>query len=278
MASTQVHIIDPCGGGLILVQCEDGSRVLFGSNVQAAGQQEIVQRIFEVLEDGAIDYFIHSGVDVEGKLDYAAIDEFFPVKNFVELVGQDIEYPASYLAFRGSRPVEVLEPDDVLGFGATSVRVFGAPAGRPMAGGIWRPLALHVAHETEEGTNALLALGSTGGLDWLAIEKTLAEEMKADCLVVNGAHPLDIVITTGDRVEVSIDHLRRIGPKTVVMGAEHGSRSPLRSAALELYSCFTRDNGGQPVIDMKKDSWLALKLDGLNVKTESEPRALGQAA
>ena len=278
MASTQVHIIDPCGGGLILVQCEDGSRVLYGSNVSAAGQQEVVQRIFEVLEDGKIDYFIHSGVEVDGKLDYAAIDEFFPIKACVELAGKDIQLPPSYLAFRGSRTVEMLEPDDVLGFGATNIRVFGAQSGRPMPGGVWRPIALHVSHETDAGTNALLALGHTGGLDWLAIEKELAEEMKADCLVVNGNLPLDIVITTGDRVEVSIDHLRAIGPRTVVMGAEHGSKNPLRKAAIDLYGCFTRDHGGDPVLDMKKDSWLALKLDGQKVKTETEPRALGMAA
>ncbi|WP_406856821.1 hypothetical protein ABEG18_04075 [Alsobacter sp. KACC 23698] len=278
MAATQVHIIDPCGGGLVLVACEDGSRVLFGSSAHLVSQHDVLQRLFEVLEDGAIDYYAHSGVETDNKLDLAAIDEFFPIKTCVEFVGSGVNYPPSYVAFRADRPVEMLEADDVLGFGATNVRLFGAAKPRPMDTGEWRPLALHVAHEEPTGSKAVLALGATGGLDWIAIAKAVGDDLKADCVVVDGNRPLDIVITTGERVDVSIDHLRRIGPSMIVMGAESHSKSPLRKTAMDLYSCFTRENGGQSVIDMKKDGWLTLKLDGDGVRTEVEPRSIGQAA
>jgi hypothetical protein len=278
MTATQVHIIDPCGGGLVLVTCEDGSRLLFGSSAQMVSQQDVLQRMFEVLEDGAIDYYAHGGVESDSKLDLAAIDEFFPIKTCVEFAGTGVSYPPSYVAFRGDRPVEMLEADDVLGFGATNIRLFGATTPRTTDNGEWRPLALHVAHEGPAGSNALLALGATGGLDWIAIAKAVGEDLKADCVVVDGNRPLDIVITTGERVDVSIDHLRRIGPSMIVMGAESHSKSPLRKTAMELYSCFTRENGGQSVIDVKKDGWLTLKLDGVSIKSEVEPRSIGQAA
>jgi hypothetical protein len=281
MPATQVHIIDPCAGGMILVQCEDGSRLLFGSSVMRGVHDEIVQHLFEVLEDGQIDYFVHAGVEPDGKLDLAELADYFPVKTCAELVGEGIAYPAPYLAFREGREIETLDPDDILEFGRTSVRVLGAPVGHPMAGGTWRPLALHVSHEREdgEGRTALLALGATGGLDWAGMFGTDAEELKADCLVVDGRRPLDIVITAGEKPEVSIDCLRRIAPSTIVLGADAGKQRELRNAARALYECFTRENaGGAGVIEMRGDAWISLVLDGETVKVESEPRPLGKAA
>jgi hypothetical protein len=281
MAATQVHIVDPCAGGMILVLCEDGSRVLFGSSVHNGNHNEIAQRVFEILEDGVIDYFIHPGIEPEGKIDLNGLAEFFAVKSCAELEGEGIRYPATYVAFREGREIETLEPDDVLEFGRTAIRVLGAPAGRAIDGGTWRPLALHVSHENEDGEarTCVLAMGATGGLDWMAMNQDVIADLRADCIFVDGRRPLDIVITTGTKTEVSIDLLRAIAPSSIIVGAQSGQNQELRSAALALYECFTRDNeGGAGVIEMTDDAWVSVVLDGVSARVAREPRALIKAA
>jgi hypothetical protein len=279
MAATQVHIIDPCAGGMVVVMCEDGSRVLFGASVHGCTHNDIAQRLFEVLEDGQIDYFIHPGVDPEGRVDLSAINEFFPIKACVELAGNGIAYPQAYLDFRGSREVETMEIDDVLGFGKTSIRLIGAAEPRIIGGQPRRPVALHVAHEEDEDTvNAVVVLGATGGGDWRDAEALGADPAKAFCLVVDGRRPLDIVITTGDRPDVGVDHLAAIAPSTIVIGsAPSGTPDPLRGAARALYDLFTRQTGdGHGVVEIGAE-WLGLIIDGSTLRFDREPRAVPQA-
>lgn len=277
MATTQVHLIDPCGG-MILVLCEDGSRVLYGNQVAMGTTNDILQRLFEVLEDGAIDYFVHSGMDGEGTVGPEDIAEFFPVKNCMELVGEGIAYPQAYMNFKAELPVEMLEPDDIMEFGETRIRLFSARTPRELPEGALRPVVMRVTHGEGEGAPTLLCAGMTTGVDWLEIME-MEENLGADCLVVDGRRPLDLIITTRPKGLVSADHLRRISPRTVVLGADPGNAGELRLAARELYSYFARLNpGGDGLVEVKKSAWFSLALDASRIAVTTEPRAIGKVA
>jgi hypothetical protein len=277
MATTQVHLIDPCGG-MILVLCEDGARVLFGNQVALGTTNDILQRLFEVLEDGAIDYFVHSGVDGEGSVGPEDISEFFPVKNCMELIGAGVAYPQTYMNFKAELPVEMLEPDDIMEFGETRIRLFAARTPRDLPEGPLRPVVMRVTHGEGEHSTSLLCSGMTNGVDWLEI-MDMEEDLKADCLVVDGRRPLDLIITTRPKGLVSADHLRRISPRTVVLGADAGNASELRLAARELYSYFARLNpGGDGLVEVKKTAWFSLTLDTGRIAVTTEPRAIGKVA
>jgi hypothetical protein len=278
MAATQVHLIDPCGG-LILVLCADGSRVLFGNQIGIGSTNDVLQRLFEVLEDGAIDYFVYAGMDSEGAVSAADITEFFPVKSCLELTGEGVEYPQSYLNFRGDREVETVERDDVMEFGDTRIRLIAATATHVMPEGKLRPVVMHVTHGEGEAAVSVLCAGMTNGVDWLEMNTFPAEDLRADCLIVDGRRPLDLIVTTRPQGLVSAAHLRTIAPRTVVLGADAGGTQELRVAARELFAHFARMNpGGDGVIEVKKNAWFALMLDHGRLKSEQEPRAIGKVA
>jgi hypothetical protein len=276
MATTQIHFIDPCGG-MLLVVCDDGSRVLFGNQIGLGTTNDVLQRLFEVLEDGAIDYFVPAGMDSEGTVGPEDISEFFPVKNCLELAGQGDAYPQSYLNFRGEREVETVEPDDIMEFGETQIRLLAARTPHETTEGALRPVVMRVAHGTGDDARAAICAGMSKGTDWLEIME--AEEITADCLIVDGRHPLDLIITTRPKGNVSADHLRKMGPRTVILGADAGGTHELRVAARELYGHMTRLNpGGDGLIEVKKTAWCSLSLGGDRLAIAQEPRAIGQVA
>lgn len=274
MSSTQVHLIDPCGG-MVLVLCEDGSRVLFGNRIGIGNTNDVLQRLFEVLEDGAIDYFVHAGIDIEGIVGAEDITEFFPVKNCLELAG-DVDYPQPYLNFRAEREIETVERDDVMEFGGTSIRLLAAQT--PHEGKL-RPVVMHVAHGEGETARSVLCAGMSTGVDWLEMGELPAEDLKADCLIVDGRRPLDLIVTTRPQGMVNAAHLRAIAPKTVVLGADAGGAQELRLAARELFSHFARlSPGGDGLLEVSKDAWFSIALETGVLRADKEPRAIGKVA
>jgi hypothetical protein len=276
MATTQVHLIDPCAG-MLLVVCDDGARVLFGNQIGIGGTNDVLQRLFEVLEDGAIDYFVPAGMDAEGSVGPEDISEFFPIKNCLELSGQGDAFPQSYLNFRGDREVETVEPDDIMEFGETQIRLFAARQPHETPEGALRPVAMRVTHGTGEDACSLLCAGMTTGIDWLDIVE--AQDVSADALVIDGRRPIDVITTTREKGNVSAEPLRRIGPRTVVLGADAGGAAELRLAARELYTHVTRLNpGGNGLVEVRKSAWFTLTLSGGRIALDQEPRAVGKVA
>jgi hypothetical protein len=277
MAATQVHLIDPCAG-MILVLCADGSRVLFGNQIAIGNTNDVLQRLFEVLEDGVIDYFVHAGMDADGALGPEDITEFFPVKSCLELVGDGFDYPQSYLNFRGDREVETVEREDVMEFGDTSIRLMAAASPHVTAEGRFRPVVMHVSHG-EEPSNSVLCAGMSTGVDWLEMNAFPPDDLRAGCLIVDGRRPLDLIVTTRPQGMVNADHLRSIAPRTVVLGADPGLTQELRIAARELFSYFARMTpGGEGLVEVKKSAWFSLTLEGESLHSEQEPRAVGKVA
>src|SRR3954453_5429367 len=111
MSSTQIHIIDP-SAALIMVLCADGTRVLFGTHAGGGTSNEIVQRLFEVLEDGNVDYLVHEGIEPQGTSIIEGLSEFFPIKTCLELEGEGFDTPQFYQYLRTDREVETLESSD----------------------------------------------------------------------------------------------------------------------------------------------------------------------
>jgi hypothetical protein len=278
MKTTQIHLIDP-SAGMVLVTCADGSRVVFGSQVGIGTQNEVLQRLFEVLEDGGIDYFVHTGVEVEGSVSIAAIDEFFSVKQCMERACKDVDWPQAYVNFRGERSVELVEADDVMEFGETQIRLLAADAPRPTADGRILPVAMRVSHGEDNAASSVLCPGATNGLDWLDIAAGDVETFASAGLVIDGMRPLDMIVTARQKGMVSAEHLRLMKAGTVLLGANPDGENVLRVAARELYGHFTGQNpGGAGLIEVKASSWLTLHLDGKGARLEEEARPLGKVA
>jgi hypothetical protein len=278
MSATQVHLIDPCAG-MILVLCEDGSRVLFGNRIGIGTTNDVLQRLFEVLEDGAIDYFVHAGLDIDGTVGPEDITEFFPVKSCLELAG-DVDYPQPYLNFRAEREIETVERDDIMEFGLTNIRLMAAQTSPRGTESKLRPVVMHVTHGEGEEARSVLCAGMSTGVDWLDMAALPPEEVKADCLIVDGRRPLDLIVTTRPQGLVSAAHLRTIAPRTVILGADAGGGAQeLRLAARELFGHFARMNpGGEGVVEVKKSAWFSLVLESGVLRTDQEPRAIGKVA
>jgi hypothetical protein len=276
MATTQVHFIDPCGG-MLLVVCDDGSRVLFGNQIGVGTTNDVLQRLFEVLEDGAIDYFVPAGMDSEGSVGPEDISEFFPVKCCLELSGQGDAYPQSYLNFRGEREVETVEHDDIMEFGETQIRLLAARTPHETPGGLLRPVVMRVTHGGGDDARSVICAGRTKGTDWLEIME--AEEITADCLIVDGRHPLDLIITSRPKGNVSAEHLRKMAPRTVILGADAGGAHELRMAAREFFGHMVGLNpGGEGFVEVKKTAWCSLTAGSGRVAIAQEPRAIGKVA
>ncbi|MHB2169737.1 ComEC/Rec2 family competence protein [Alsobacter sp. R-9] len=278
MSSTQIHLIDPCAG-MVLVIGSDGSRLLYGSRFGAGTANEILQRLFEVLEDGKIDYFVHSGFDADGPVTAADITDMFPIETCLEPEGEGFALPQIYENFRAEREVETLEPDDVWELGDTQVRIIAGPHGRETAEGRLRPVGIHVSHGEDPAGGSVLCTGPLNGLDWLDLGEATAEQFRSDVLIVDGRFPLDIILTARDRGLVSADPLRWIAPRTVLLGADPDGENKLRVAARELYGhIVTRHPGGRGLVELSGKAWISLTLDGTNADLVQEQRALGKVA
>lgn len=278
MKTTQVHLIDP-SNGMVLVTCADGARVVFGSQIGIGTQNEVLQRLFEVLEDGKIDYFVHTGVEPEGSVAIADIDQFFGIQQCLERSGGGIDWPQPYVNFRGERTVETVDADDVMEFGATQIRLLAAKAPRPTSEGNVRPVALRVSHGEDVVESAVLCPGATNGLDWLDIAEEAVETYASACLVIDGRRPLDMIVTARQKGMVSADHLRRMRASTVLLGSDPDGDNDLRVAARELYGHFARQNpGGSGLVEVKSSAWLTVTLDGKTASLETEQRAIGKVA
>ncbi|MCP8937829.1 hypothetical protein NK718_04825 [Alsobacter sp. SYSU M60028] len=273
MSATQIHIVD-AAAGLILVVCSDGSRVLFGSHVGLGTPNEAVQRIFEILEDGAIDYFIHECAEPQGVPVIDALVEFFPVKMCLERTGADVDAPQFYRNIRGERRVETLDASEIYELGETQLRILQAEAARP--GRPHRPVALHVMHGEGRLASSAMCCGATSGLDWRDIAAT-DPDLQAACMIVHGSRPLDVVLTARDLGIASAEPLRAIAPSTVVLGADPGGATSLRGAARELYSHFARGNGAG-LVELTRAAWTTLVLDGDGVRIEREDRPMTKVA
>lgn len=278
MATTQVHLIDPCGG-MILVICEDGARVLFGNQIGLGTTNDVLQRLFEVLEDGSIDYFVPAGMDAEGSVGVEDISEFFPVKSCLEFAGVGDAFPQSYLNFRTDREIETVEADDIMEFGETRIRLVTARTPRDLPEGPLRPVVMVVTHGEGPGSTTVICPGMTNGVDWIEIAEADDANIQADCLIVDGRKPLDLIITSRAKGLVNAEHLRKIAPKTVVLGADADGAQEQRLAARELYNYFARMNpGGEGLVDVKKSAWLSLTMDNGRVGIAQEARAVGKVA
>ena len=278
MSTTQIHLLDPCAG-MVLVVGSDGTRLLYGSQIGIGSANEVLQRLFEVLEDGKIDYFVHTGIETEGAVSVGDLTDMFPVGTCLEPAGEGFAMSQLYTNFRAEREVDTLEPDDIYELGETQVRIIASPHGRDTAEGKLRPVALHVAHGEEATGGSLLCTGAMNGLDWLDIGEDAARLFQADVLVIDGRHPLDVILTARDRGLVSAEPLRWIAPKTVMLGTDPEGENKLRVAARELYGHFARQNpGGSGLVELSVKAWTSLTLDGATAKFDTEPRALGKVA
>lgn len=276
MATTQVHFIDPCAG-MLLVVCDDGARVLFGNQIGIGTTNDVLQRLFEVLEDGGIDYFVPAGMDAEGTVGPEDISEFFPIKSCLELAGQGDGFPQSYLNFRGDRDVETVEPDDIMEFGETQIRLSASRQAHETSEGGLRAVVMRVSHGAGDDARSLLCAGMTTGLDWLDLVET--QDVAADALVIDGRRPIDVITTTRDTGNVSAEPLRRIGPRTVVLGADAGNATELRVAARELYTHVTRLNpGGDGFVEVRSSAWFSMTLSPEGLSLAQETRAVGKVA
>lgn len=279
MSSTQVHIIDP-SAALIMVLCADGSRVLFGTHAGGGTSNEIVQRLFEVLEDGSVDYLVHEGIEPQGTSIVEGLSEFFPIKTCLELEGEGFEIPQFYQYLRADREVETLEASDIFELGETQIRLLGAHVPHPESGSNSRAIAMLVTHGDGPTASSVLCCGATTGLDWLEIAKTLpADDYRAGCMIVDGRRPLDIVLTAPSRGHVTADHVRAIGASTIVLGADPDGASRLRLAARELYTHFAGlSEGGYDLVELNNRAWTALELNGTDVQIVREERPLSKVA
>ncbi len=277
MKPTQIHLIDP-SLGMILVTCADGARVVFGSHVGIGSQNEVLQRLFEVLEDGQIDYLVHAGVETEAAVSISAIHEFFGVKACLERAGTGIAWPQAYVKFRAGREVETVEADDVMEFGETKIRLLSA-APRAVPEGLVQPVALRVSHGDDNPASAAVCAGATNGLDWLDIIEGEEETFRSACLLLDGRRPLDMIVTARQRGMVSADPLRRLRASTVLLGADPEGENELRVAAREVYAHFTKASpGGAGLVEVKPNVWFTVTLDGRSVGVDREMRALGKVA
>ncbi len=278
MSTTQIHLLDPCAG-MVLVVGSDGSRLLYGSQAGLGSSNELLQRLFEVLEDGKIDYFVHPGVETEGAVGVADITDMFPVETCLEPAGEGFAVSQLYANFRADRETDTLEPDDIYELGETQVRIIASPHGRETPEGKIRPVALHVAHGEEAVGGSILCTGAMNGLDWLDLGEETVRLFQADTLILDGRHPLDVILTARDRGLVSADPLRWIAPKTVLLGTDPDGENKLRVAARELYGHIARQNGaGAGLVELSPKAWTTLTLDGTVAKIENEARALGKVA
>jgi len=142
-----------------MVLCADGSRVLFGTHAGGGTSNEIVQRLFEVLEDGSVDYLVHEGIEPQGTSIVEGLSEFFPIKTCLELEGEGFEIPQFYQYLRADREVETLEASDIFELGETQIRLLGAHVPHPESGSNSRAIAMLVTHgdgpEAERGPEPL---------------------------------------------------------------------------------------------------------------------------
>lgn len=278
MSTTQIHLLDPCAG-MVLVVGSDGTRLLYGSQAGLGSSNELLQRLFEVLEDGKIDYFVHPGIETDGAVSVSDITDMFPVGTCLEPAGDGFAVSQRYANFRGDREVDTLEPDDVYELGDTQVRIVASPHGRDTAEGRLRPVALHVVHGEGATGGGLLCTGAMNGLDWLDLGEDVVRQFQADALIVDGRHPLDIILTARDRGLVSADPLRWIAPRTVLLGADPDGENKLRVAARELFTHIARQNGGGAgLVELSSKAWTGLTLDGTAAAIDTEARALGKVA
>jgi hypothetical protein len=275
---TQVHVIDPCAG-MVLVIGTDGTRLLYGSQIGIGSTNEVLQRLFEVLEDGKINYYVHPGVETDGVVKVEEIAEFFPVDVCLELESTGDDVSPIYRNFRAERTVETLAPDDIYELGDTQIRVVGGSTPRSSGEGIVRPVALHVSHGEEPAGGAVLCPGAMNGLDWLELGEDVVQALQADCLVLDGRHPLDSILTSREKGLVSADPLRWIAPRTILLGQDPDGENKLRIASRELYGHIARQHpGGDGLVEMNNKAWLSLTLDGTRAEIVRESRVAGKAA
>ena len=275
---TQVHVIDPCGG-MVLVIGTDGTRLLYGSQIGIGTTNEILQRLFEVLEDGKINYYVHPGVESDGAVKVEDISEFFPVDVCLELETTGDDVSAVYRNFRAERTIETLASDDIYELGETQIRVIGGATTRPSGEGMVRPVALHVSHGEEPSGGAVLCPGAMNGLDWLELGEEAVRAVQSDCLILDGRHPLDSILTSRERGLVSADPLRWIAPRTILLGQDPDGENKLRIASRELYGHIARQHpGGDGLIEMSNKAWVSLTLEGSKAELVKESRVVGKVA
>ena len=145
MSSTQVHIIDP-SAALIMVLCADGSRVLFGTHAGGGTSNEIVQRLFEVLEDGSVDYLVHEGIEPQGTSIVEGLSEFFPIKTCLELEGEGFDIRNSTNIYARIAEVETLEAERRFRTRRNPDPAVGAQVPHPETGSKYRAIAMLVTH------------------------------------------------------------------------------------------------------------------------------------